>query len=50
MKKNETKNTEIKSNYTEIESNFDINDDEEDEDKEDEEDEDKEDKKDDFTL
>src|SRR6266540_1513896 len=43
-------NTETKSNYTEIESNFDINDDKEDEDKKDKESEDKEDKKDDFTL
>ncbi len=50
MKKNETENIETKSNYTETESNSDINDNEEDEDKEDEEDEDKEDKKDDFTL
>ena len=50
VKKNEMENTETKSNYTETESNSDINDNEEDEDKEDEEDEDKEDKKDDFTL
>jgi len=50
VKKNEMENTETKSNYTEIESNFDINDDKEDEDKKDKESEDKEDKKDDFTL
>ncbi len=50
VKKNETENTKMKSNYIEIKSNSDINDDEKDEDKEDEKNEDKENEKDNFTL